>query len=343
MLKKIIASLIYVTVVLSISLCYPLCVSAEDTIVPADQTVITEGWGTYEDGLKPGEPAHDYYRYQIPYTETDRFPNADFEQGLMYWTHCRGRMPSESVKLVKDGDNTAIQFTAQSTYDGIFSVPFVDSRVKAGDNLVVVYNWKGAGNVQIGLEQIMKNKAEPDCYVKNFRVSHIGGGGQNKSLYLSADGSKWNVSMSNLNAPVAEPEGTDKTIYLSLFAQVCTDVTDDTIVDNLIIARYNENSGIVYDLDGNKLYDLNNLEVDVVPDEIDADQFENIDYDANPKLADKDENDEKSSEKTFIQKYIVLIIVLGAVIIAVAAVAIRIISKKKKAVLNTQSSEDDTN
>lgn len=328
MFKRIVTMFVCAAVVLSLSLCGAFFVSA-DTIVPADQTVITEGWGTYEDGLKPGEPAHDYYRYQIPYTETDRFPNADFEKGLMYWTHCRGRMPSESVKLVKDGDNTAIQFTAKATYDGIFSVPFVDSRVKIGDNLVVVYNWKGTGHIQIGLEQIMKNAAEPDCYVKNFRVSHIGGGGQNKSLYLSADGSKWNVSMSNLNAPIAEPEGTDKNIYLSLFAQICNDETDETIVDNLIIARYNEDTGLVFDLDGNKLYDLNNLPVDDVEDEINMEDFGDIDYDAKPEDL-KENKDKGENDKTFIQKHLGVIIAISAVAIVAAAVVVVIVIKNKK-------------
>lgn len=327
MFKKIIALLICSIMATSLFM-----TASADIIVPADQTVITEDWGTYEDGLKPGKPPHDYYRYQIPYTETDGFPNADFEQGLKYWTHCRGRIPSESVKLVKDGENTAIQFTAKEEYDGIFSVPFTDSRVKQGDNLVVVYSWKGTGHIQIGLEQIMKNQNEPDCYVKVFRVSHIGITGQTKSLYLSADGSKWNVSMSNLNLPIAEPEGTDKNIYLSLFAQICNDMTDETIVDNLIIARYNEQSGLVFDLDGNKLYDLNNLPVDDVEDELNKDDFSSIDYDATPEdIKEKRESKENTTEeKTFFQEHLVLIIVLGAIIIAGAAVAAIIIIKKSK-------------
>ena len=325
MFKRVITSLLCATVILSVSLCCGLYANADVT-----QTVITEGWGTYEEGLKPGKPAHDYYRYHIPYTDSDRFPNADFEKGLTYWTHCRGRMPNESVKLVKDGENTAIQFTAKEQYDGIFSVPFIDSRVKEGDNLVVVYKWKGTGNIQIGLEQIMKNSGELDSYVKNFRVSHIGMTGQMKSLYFSADGSKWNVSMSNLNSPIAAPEGTDKTIYLSLFAQVCTDMTDETIVDDLVIARFNEDTGLVFDLDGNKIYDLNNLPTDEVEDEINMDDFDGIDYDAKPDDLKTDENG-KDNDKTFIQKYLGAIIGVGVAVIIAAAVVVIIVIKKKQA------------
>ena len=208
-------------------------------------------------------------------------------------------------------------------------MPFIDSRVKEGDNLVVVYKWKGTGNIQIGLEQIMKNSGELDNYVKNFRVSHIGITGQMKSLYLSADGSKWNVSMSNLNSPIAAPEGTDKTIYLSLFAQVCTDMTDETIVDDLVIARFNEDTGLVFDLDGNKIYDLNNLPTDEVEDEINMDDFDGIDYDAKPDDIKTDENG-KDNDKTFIQKYLGVIIGAGVAVI-VAAVVVIIVIKKKQA------------
>jgi hypothetical protein len=138
--------------------------------------------------------------------------------------------------------------------------------------------------------------------------------------------------MSNLNSPIAEPEGTDKTIYLSLFAQICNDVTDETIVDNLIIARYNEQSGLVFDLDGNKLYDLNNLPVDDVEDELSMDDFSGIDYDAEPEdiKETRESKENTTEEKTFFQEHLVLIIVLGAIIIAGAAVAAIIIIKKSK-------------
>jgi hypothetical protein len=130
--------------------------------------------------------------------------------------------------------------------------------------------------------------------------------------------------------------------------QVCSDPTNTSHIDNIRLAIHNETSGILYDLDGKVMYDLNNLPVDDTKDEIDKSEFDNIDYDAKNEEISKNKKtdvnaDEAKREKSFIAKYFVWIIVGGGVLLLIVAAVVVIIiisAKKKKAATETESNEE---
>ena len=106
------------------------------------------------------------------------------------------------------------------------------------------------------------------------------------------------------------------------------------------VAKFNKTTGDVYDLDGKRLYNINDLEMGSgVEDDIQTEDFDNIDYEAeNEEIAKQDKTEDKAEEKSFIAKYLVWIIIGGGVLlIIVAAVVVIIIisAKKKKAAATT--------
>lgn len=307
----------------------------------AAPSFVVEGFGTEEEGIIP--PISFYPHYHTPYTETNGFPNADFEKGLMYWSQGRKLNPADVVDIVEEENgNKYLTFTCDAPYQGIDSVRFVDSRVKVGDNLVVVYDWRGEDpNFQVALVQYMMN-ADGSSGTE-VRLSHNGDAKRCDFLFTTEE-KGWNVSFNKVQNPVAKPSRGDDTIYLSYMVQVCNDPTNTSHIDNIRLAIYGETANVLYDLDGNVMYDLNNLPTDNTEDEIDSSEFDDIDFDAeNEDLSENEETtadtDDESEDKTFIKKYLLWIIIgAGAVVIIAAAVVVIIViaAKKKK---NTASED----
>ena len=339
-MKKLITLFLCIATSISIILSGALSVCAAPAFV-------VDGFGTEEDGIIP--PISFYSHYHTPYTETNGFPNADFEKGLMYWTQGRKLKPADVVDIVEEENgNHYLTFTCNNPYEGIDGIRFVDSRVKVGDNLVVVYDWRGEDpNFQVALVQYMMN-ADGSSGTE-VRLSH-NGDAKTQNFLFATEENGWNVSFNKVQNPVAEPTRGDSTIYLSYMVQVCSDPTNTSHIDNIRLAIHSETSNILYDLDGKVMYDLNNLPVDGTKDEIDKSEFDNIDYDAENKEISKNEKtdvnaDEAKREKSFIAKYFVWIIVGGGVlllIVAAVVVVIIIAAKKKKASAATDEPTETT-
>ena len=309
-------------------------------------------WGTVEEGVVSPEGWQDYAGYYENSPGTTGFPNGDFEQGLKYWTTPRGKYKAvDTVDIIEENGNHFMRFSCENAWEGIESLRFVDSRVKAGDNLAILYKWRSDDpNFQLILQQY---RMEPPHIGDIKRVSM----GKGINLVEAKTDGEWNISMTATKSGddprigiVQEPQNDSKTVYLSYLLQVCSDPTTVADVDDLSLVLYNENTGKVTDLDGKELYDVNNLQNDV-EDEIDSSDFDNIDFEAeNDEVKDKISDEttgvtEASKGKITIAGSMVWIII-GAIaggIILVAAVVVVIIVlvvKKKKAPAVAESAED---
>lgn len=325
-------------------------------------------WGTVEEGVVSPEGWQDYAGYYENCPGTTGFPNGDFEQGLKYWTTPRGKYKAvDTVEIVEENGNHFMRFSCDEAWQGIESLRFVDSRVKAGDNLAIMYKWRSDDpNFQLILQQY---RMEPPSIGDIKRVSM----GKGVNLVEATTDGEWNVSMTATKSGddprigiVQEPLNDTKTVYLSYLLQVCSDPTTVADIDDLSLVIYNENTGKVFDLDGKELYDVNNLSNDV-EDVIDSEDFADIDYDVeNEKLdlENEQEETEEVSEKTDTKKngivafnpfsvdnwqndnlWKVAIVTAGAVIIVAAIVVaviiiVKIRKKKTGDVIEEQPTEE---
>lgn len=293
-------------------------------------------WGTVEEGVVSPDGWQDYAGYYENCPGTNGFPNGDFEQGLKYWTTPRGKYKAvDTVDIIEENGNHFMRFSCDNAWEGIESLRFVDARVKAGDNLAIMYKWRSDDpNFQIVLQQY---RMEPPSIGEIKRVS----AGKGVNLVEARADGEWNISMTATKSGddprigiVQEPQNESKTVYLTYLLQVASDPTTVADIDDLSLVIYNENSGKVLDLDGKELYDVNNLQNDV-KDEIDSSDFDNIDFDAENEEV-KDELSEKSDSKGKDNKnniiWIIVGISAGAVVLiaAVAVVIIMVVAKKKK-------------
>lgn len=339
-MKRILTSLICVLTAVCLILGCSFNVLADD------------GWGTEEEGIHA--PHNNYVRYYKAYTETDGCPNADFSQGYRYWTtdynnkDTKSNQVVEASRIEKDGDNTYVVMTPHFQYDNIATVMFTDSRVQVDDKLVVLYDWhntSGDASIQVIIYQYILD-SNGKC-VASHRISDASDGGIT-DLTIAFNDTDWNTSMSRQRQQVKDPtqDGGDGKIYLSFVIESITEFTDHgTKVDNLRLAKYNKESGDVFDLDGKRLYNVNELnEGTDIEDEIQTDAFDNIDYDAeNEELAEKSEEPEK--KESFIAKYLVWIIVgAGVLLLIIAGVVVAIIivvAKKKKKATDEETTVDE--
>ena len=301
-------------------------------------------WGTVEEGVVSPEGWQDYAGYYENCPGTTGFPNGDFEQGLKYWTTPRGKYKAvDTVEIVEENGNHFMRFSCDEAWQGIESLRFVDSRVKAGDNLAIMYKWRSDDpNFQLTLQQY---RMEPPSIGEIKRVSM----GKGVNLVEAKTEGEWNVSMTATKSGddprigiVQEPLNESKTVYLSYLLQVCSDPTTVADIDDLSRVLYNENTGKVTDLDGKELYDVNNLQNDV-EDEIDSSEFDNIDFDAENEEIKTDKTvgaTESSKGKITIAGGVVWIIIgvaAGGIVLVAAVVVLVIILvvKKKKSAEET--------
>ena len=282
-----------------------------------------EGYGTYEDGIIPPRSYYTGYHNPVPY-EFDTFPNADFQQGLMYWTTSSGKWPTKVVKLMHEGDNTFIQITAEEQYDGIEGVKFVDDRIEVGDTLVTIYDWRGSEkhNIQV--------------YINQFGVTNgrLTGSGRGSKLIKEAEGANgWNTSVGLSKAPVSEPEDGGQ-IFLGFGAQAFQDPTCTTQIDNIRIGKVDVKTNDVYDLDGNFVCNLGPVTSEETKDTAKNEDNDKTDSSKKTeKVEDTDTEKDGNQTQKLDTKDIIMIVVAalaGVAIVVVIIVAVITLKKPKK-------------
>ena len=304
-------------------------------------------WGTESDGITLPPT----FRINLPgfYEScpgTSGFPNADFEQGLKYWMSNTDEKPSNNAKIVEENGNKFLRLSGDEAFDGIESARFVDSRVKVGDSLAIMYDWRADDpSFQIVLKQYL---TEPGT-IKLQRLSMRTG----VNVVEAYTDQEWNTTVTQVEtnefptSRVLEPENEAKAIYLSFLLEISNPSTVVDI-DNLKLVIYNKTTGKIKDLDGKELYDTKNLKGNVVEEVLKEEDFAGIDYNA-LSSSDKAElspvkEDNKNSEKTSENKdyTMIIILIVGAVIVVGAAAVVLIIVKRKKnsAPLSETENED---
>ena len=303
------------------------------------------GFGTFEEGIPVlfnKNTAHQY----IP-SDTDGLPNGDFEQGLKYWTGIWQFSPKEAVELVEEDGNHFIRFTPNCTYDGIETIRFVDSRIKVGDTVAIMYDWR-SNDPNFSLYLWQDHHGEIPFAGDDTPMHRISQGrsGTECVLVEALDDKEWNRGLTPVKSadmpkmvPIVEPINPSGKIYLSVAVQINNDVTTTADIDNIQIVHYSQDTGIVKDLNGKFLYNVNEIKTEV-EDEISTDQFEDINFDdKNQEL--KTNTTKKETVKKDSAGSITLWVIIGvAVIVAAAVVVIIVVSKKKKVVPKEDNAEE---
>lgn len=307
-------------------------------------------YGTYEDGIYKEGKQYWFQTYPA-YTKGDGLANGDFQQGLKFWAQNFGKKCSDIVTLNKEGDNTYITFDGSkpsANWDGINSVVTKIDGVAEGDVLAVLYKWRGENeNFQIYLTQWELDEKGVG-HNENRQSSSMNAA---KRIYEAVEEGEWNITVTGKNDAtkpgLLKPTLADGGYYLSVGIQVTTDPTVVFDIDDVQIVRRNTSTGMVYDLSGKLLYDLNNLEVKVVEEsEIDLSDFKmdskkvKMPGPSGISASDAVIKAIQSEEKVAVivnpaSPWFWVVVSAGLVIIIAAAVVVILLIKKKK-------SSDDT-
>lgn len=327
--KRIIAAVISVIAAISIMMGGVFC-SADDV-----------DFGTFEDGIYDLSKKYWYHRHAA-YKGGDGLPNGDFQQGYKYWIQNFGMKCSDVTTLKKEGDNYYLHFDGQqcqNNYDGINSVRFTAKNVTAGTPLAVLYKWRGDSQYQIYLSQWDMNAEENGG--KETRLSFSA---YTKKIYEAYEEGEWNIGVTSAadgTKSVTVPTQGSNEYFFSIGVQITTDPTVVIDFDDIQLVIRQDN-GIVTDLDGNKLYDLNNLETRVI-EETDIDLS---DFDLESKkvempgpsgmtsssvLKSAEKEQAGKSEAVTGSAWFWVVVSAGVVIIIAAVVVIVVLLKKKKA------------
>ena len=304
-------------------------------------------WGTESGGITlPPSFKNNLPGFYENCPGTSGFPNADFEQGLKYWMSNTNEKPSNNAEIVEEDGNKFLRLSGDEAYDGIESVRFVDSRVKVGDSLAIMYDWRaGDPSFQIVLKQYL---AEPNT-IKLQRLSMRTG----VNVVEAYTDQEWNTTVTQVEtnefptSRVLEPENETKAIYLSFLLEISNPsaVVD---IDNLKLVIYNKTTGKIRDLDGKELYDANNLKKDVVEEKLTEEDFADIDYKATYASGKKKTKNpfaiigSNDGEGGFIANNIWIIVAVAVFVIIAAAAVVIIVVKKKKAVTPEDATIEET-
>lgn len=326
----------------------------------SDKLYETVGYGTFTDGI----PFTNHV-YLYPAIEIDGGPNLDFEKGLEYWITGSTRYVEAVTETVDGKQNTFIRLLPEKLYNGAKSVLFPVSKLKEGDTPGILYKWRGDSHaVQVTLKEVYSiiNSGGQWNSAKTEWVGHNGAQGT-KSIWTADEDneSEWNIQLAiNYNPvqPLSPDSLSDKTYYfVGVEAFAAPEISYGFEIDDIQIVIHNQQSGLVSDLDGKTLYNLNNLpKRDVV----------------NYMFGDLDDTDENAKEKNDVNKilakldstpkttnnifdnivsstddddatagYLIWIIVAAAVILLLAAgaVVLIIIKKKKSSTAEKQKEE----
>ena len=304
-------------------------------------------WGTESGGITlPPSFKNNLPGFYENCPGTSGFPNADFEQGLKYWMSNTDEKPSNNAEIVEEDGNKFLRLSGDEAYDGIESARFVDSRVKVGDSLAIMYDWRADDpSFQIVLKQYL---TEPGT-IKVQRLSMRTG----VNVVEAYTDQEWNTTVTQVEtnefptSRVLEPENETKTIYLSFLLEISNPSTVVDI-DNLKLVIYNKTTGKIKDLDGKELYDAKNLKKDVVEEKLTEEDFADIDYKATYASGKKKTKNpfaiigSNDGEGGFIANNIWIIVAVAVVVIIAAAAVVIIVVKKKKAVTPEDATIEET-
>lgn len=319
---------------LLITLCIATCIlTVLGTTLSVAAAPSVEGYGTYEDGIIPNGSYYTGYHNPVPF-EFAEFPNADFQKGLMYWTTCNGRKPTDNVTLKTEGTNVFIQIAAKEQYDGIESAKFAEDRIEVGDRLVTIYDWRGSEkhNIQVYINQYG---------VDNGRLT---GSGSGAKLIKEAEGANgWNTSVGLPKVAVSEPKD-GGLIFIGFGVQAFQDPKCTTQVDNVRIGKVDAATNDVYDLNGNFVCNLGPIKGEENKNDKDNNKDQTSSKDEKPSASEDTENSatenskknsrtnadvSENSNTSSTQNIIMIIIAVVAGLAIVAVVVVAVITRKK--------------
>lgn len=329
--KRIIATILAVIAAASVMMGGVFC-SADDP------------FGTVEDGIYQIGKGYWIHRHAA-YKGGDGVANGGFQDGYRYWAHNHGKKPSDVTSIKEEDGNKYLHFNGeqcQSNYEGITSVRFTAKGVEPGSPVAVLYKWRGDTQFQIYLEQWDMN-AEENAGTSTRLSSSV----YTKVIYEAYDEGEWNIGVTSAadgtKAVTAPTQGSNEYFFM-IGIQITTDPTAVFDIDDVqLVIR--QNDGIVKNLKGEKLYDLNNLEMKVV-EETDVD-LGDFDFDskkvkmpgpsgmtASTDVVISESNNTISNiAKSVINPaspWFWVVVSAGVVIIIAAAVVIILLIKKKK-------------
>ena len=315
----------------------------------SDKLYETVGYGNFTDGIPFGNHA-----YLYPAIEIDGGPNLDFEKGLEYWITGSTRYVEAVTETVDGKQNTFIRLLPEKLYNGAKTVLFPISKLKEGYTPGILYKWRGDSHaVQVTLKEVYSivNSGGQWNSAKTEWVGHNGAQGT-KSIWTADEDneSEWNIQLAINYKPVKALDSeslTDKVYYyVGVEAFYAPEISYGFELDDIQIVIHNSTSGIVSDLDGKILYNLNKLPQReavnyMFGDLADTDANAKEKNDVNKILAKLDStpkkaagifgNDGSSSSDNSTAGYLIWIIVAAGVILLLAAgVVVFIVIKKKK-------------
>ncbi len=325
--NKVIKSIVACAASLIIAAGSAICASA----VPG---FAVDGYGTYEDGIKPPIPFYTYYHACIP---GDGFPNFDFNKGFEYWTMRYTntdtiRKIRDIAQIKKDSDgNTYAHIDAPRDYAGIVTPKFKLEKLAVGSTPGILYKWRGEQpHLQVYLEEYFNadNKEEGGS---TLRVGHNGDRGAQEIWAADEENpEEWNIRLSINNKPVVASTSENPTRYYSVGVEV-TKEGASMDVDDIQVVIHNDETKKVYDLDGKLLYDLTNLPKRESPDYDFGELSDTVDTTEDVSKASGEGNKKNpDAPKNSTGKTLYWVIIGAAVVIVAAAAVVTVIVVKKK-------------
>ena len=363
--KNLIISVLTAALSLVILIGCMFTASADTTITFKDSAINaynTQKYGTVDKGVTVDGLSTVYKYYpSIQYGEPNvkGHPNFNFEKGWQYWIHTDNfKINSETTK--EGTQNKYLTVTTEEDYKGCYSVKFTDSRIQPGDSIAVLYKWRNVSHSNdsepklIQLLYSAERINDESTYKEEHQLVHYSASGLGDKVIWRADDDddkEWHISLTQVYHDVLDPaENYNSTyyFYLGMQSRINPEIFKNTDFDDIQLVKYNKSSGLIYDLDGNKLYNLNSLPKRDDPDYIWGDLSEKdpnakIKIDVNDILSGKiDINNvvNGDDDSQGIALWVWIVIAAGVVLVlAVAAVVIVVISKKKKAVAPAEKEE----
>ena len=343
--KRIIAVLVSIIAAISVIMGGVFC--------SADADFGTSEDGMYQIGQKYWIQQHD------PYMGGEGFANGNFEQGFKYWANNWGKRPSDvSTIQTEENGNKYLHFNGeqcQENWEGIVSPLSLANGVQEGTPVAILYKWRGDNRFQIYLEQFCVDATKTQ--VESVRVS---ASGYTTVIHEAYDEGEWNIGVTSGGdgiKTVITPKYEDKRFYFVVGIQICEDITATFDIDDVQLVIRQEN-GIVTDLSGKQLYDLNNLETRAIEEtEFDLSDFDfkskkkpmpgpsGITASVNAVIESVTNKNGVASIINPASPWFWVVVAVGVIIIAAAVVAIILllaVAKKKNAVKQQEDEAEVT-
>lgn len=357
--KNLIISVLTVTLSLVVLVGSIFTVSA-DTIKFNDVALNaynTQKYGTVDKGVTIDAnqltAAYKYYP-SIQYGEPSvvGHPNLNFEKGWQYWMNNNNfKINTETTK--EGTQNKYLTVTTEEQYKGFYTVKFTDSRIQPGDSIAVLYKWRNvshSNDSEPKLIQLLYSAEKPNdesTFKEEHQLVHYSAAGIGDKVIWRADDDddkEWHIALTHVYHDVLDP-GTDYQsnyyFFLCIQTRLEPSIFKNTDFDDIQLVKYNKTTGLVYDLDGNKIYNLNALPTRNDPDYLWGDLSETdpnakIKIDVNDILSGKIDinnavNNGDDDINSGIALWVWIVIAAGAVLLIAVVVVVILLAKKKKA------------